>query len=45
VRRTVKTGATSGSSVRIEDGLIGGEDLIPVPPAGLKDGDKIRQKV
>jgi HlyD family secretion protein len=45
VRRPVKTGATSGSSVRIEDGLIGGEDLIPNPPAGLKDGDKIRQKV
>jgi HlyD family secretion protein len=45
VRRAVKTGATSGSSVRIEDGLIGGEDLIPNPPAGLKDGDKIRQKV
>jgi HlyD family secretion protein len=45
VRRQVKTGATSGSSVRIEDGLIGGEDLIPAPPAGLKDGDKIRQKV
>jgi HlyD family secretion protein len=45
VRRAVKTGATSGSSIRIEDGLIGGEDLIPNPPAGLKDGDKIRQKV
>src|SRR5271157_847136 len=45
VRRPVKTGATSGSSVRIEDGLIGGEDLIPNPPAGLKDGDKIRQKL
>jgi HlyD family secretion protein len=45
VRRAVKTGATSGPSVRIEDGLIGGEDLIPAPPAGLKDGDKIRQKV
>jgi HlyD family secretion protein len=45
VRRPVKIGATSGPSVRIEDGLIGGEDLIPNPPAGLKDGDKIRQKV
>jgi len=44
VRRPVKTGATSGASVRIEDGLIGGEDLIPAPPAGLKDGDRIRQK-
>jgi HlyD family secretion protein len=45
VRRAVKTGATSGANVRIDDGLIGGEDLIPNPPAGLKDGDKIRQKV
>ena len=45
VRRTVKTGATSGRDVRIEEGLIGGEDLITNPPAGLKDGDKVRQKV
>jgi HlyD family secretion protein len=44
VRRTVKTGATSGSNVRIEKGLIGGEDLIVNPPTGLKDGDKVRQK-
>ncbi len=45
VRRPVKTGATSGQNVRIEQGLIGGEDLIVNPPAGLKDGDKVRQKV
>ncbi len=44
VRRTVKTGATSAQGVRIEDGLIGGEDLIVNPPSGLKDGDKVRQK-
>ena len=44
VRRAVKTGATSGQGVRIEEGLIGGEDLIVNPPAGLKDGDKVRQK-
>jgi HlyD family secretion protein len=44
VRRTVKSGATSGASVRIEKGLIGGEDLIVNPPAALKDGDKVRQK-
>jgi HlyD family secretion protein len=44
VRRTVKTGATSSQGVRIEQGLIGGEDLILNPPAGLKDGDKVRQK-
>jgi HlyD family secretion protein len=45
VRRAVKTGATSGQGVRIEDGLIGGEDLITNPPATLKDGDRVRQKV
>ena len=44
VRRTVKTGATSGTAVRIEEGLVGGEDLIVNPPAGLKDGDKVRRK-
>jgi HlyD family secretion protein len=45
LRRAVKTGAASGQGVRIEQGLIGGEDLIVNPPAGLKDGDKVRQKV
>jgi HlyD family secretion protein len=44
VRRTVKTGAVSGSDVRIEAGLIGGEDVIVNPPAGLKDGDAVRGK-
>ena len=44
VRRAVKTGATSNQSVRIEEGLIGGEDVIIGPPAGLKDGDKVRTK-
>jgi len=49
VKRTVKTGATSplpagGQGVLIEDGLIGGEDLILNPPAELKDGDKVKQK-
>jgi len=44
VRRAVKTGVASGTTVRIEEGLVGGEDLIVDPPAGLKDGDKVRQK-
>jgi HlyD family secretion protein len=42
VRRTVTTGATSTQGVRIEQGLNGGEDLIASPPAGLKDGDRVR---
>ena len=44
VRRVVKTGAVSPQGVRIEQGLNGGEDVIVNPPAGLKDGDKVRQK-
>jgi HlyD family secretion protein len=44
VRRTVKTGAAGPSGIRIEEGLIGGEELIIAPPAGLKDGDKVRTK-
>jgi HlyD family secretion protein len=44
VRRLVKTGPTSGQQVRVEDGLIGGEDLIINPPGELKDGDRVRVK-
>jgi HlyD family secretion protein len=44
VRKPVKVGATSSGSVRIEQGLIGGEDLIADPPADLKDGAKVRRK-
>jgi HlyD family secretion protein len=49
VRRPVKTGATmtlsgGGQGVRIEQGLIGGEDLILSPPESLKDGDLVKQK-
>ncbi|MCU1233907.1 MAG: efflux transporter, family, subunit, partial [Candidatus Solibacter sp.] len=45
VRRAIKTGATSPQGVRVEDGLVGGEDLILNPPQSLKNGDKVRQKV
>jgi HlyD family secretion protein len=44
LRRSVKTGATSTQGVRVEQGLVGGEELITSPPPGLKDGDKVRQK-
>jgi HlyD family secretion protein len=44
VRRTVKTGASSPQGVRVEQGLVGGEDLIIDPPAGLKDGEKVHSK-
>jgi HlyD family secretion protein len=42
VRRAVRTGSTGNQGVRIEQGLIGGEDLIANPPAALKDGDRVR---
>jgi HlyD family secretion protein len=49
VKRPVKSGATvtlagGGQGVHIDDGLIGGEDLIVNPPADLKDGDKVKAK-
>ena len=45
VTRPIKPGQGSSQGVRIEQGLIGGEDLIVNPPATLKDGDRVRQKV
>jgi HlyD family secretion protein len=44
VKRPVRTNGTTSQGVRVEDGLIGGEDLIVNPPADLKDGDKVRQR-
>ena len=44
VKRSIKAGATSAQGVQVDQGLIGGEDLIVNPPAGLKDGDKVRLK-
>jgi len=44
IKRAVKTGSTNSKGVRIEDGLIGGEDLILNPPANLKDGDRVKAK-
>ncbi len=44
VKRTVKTGGSTSQGVRIDEGLIGGEDVIINIPSGLKDGDKVRVK-
>jgi HlyD family secretion protein len=44
VKRVVKTGSVTAQGIRVEDGLIGGEDLIVNPPADLKDGDKVQAK-
>jgi HlyD family secretion protein len=42
VKRVVKTGPAGRQGVRIDDGLIGGEELIVNPPAELKDGSTVR---
>lgn len=42
--RTVKTGSTTSQGVRVEDGLIGGEELVLNPPTELKSGDRVRPK-
>jgi HlyD family secretion protein len=44
VRRPVKTGPATNQGVQIQEGLVGGEDLILNPPASLKDGDRVRPK-
>jgi HlyD family secretion protein len=44
VRRAVKTGPATTQGVRIDEGLIGGEDLVVNPPAELKEGDRIRAR-
>lgn len=41
VLRSVKTGPANSLGVRVDSGLIGGEDVILNPPAELKDGDRI----
>ncbi len=44
ILRPVKTGGTSAQGVRVEEGLIGGEDVIVNPPADLKNGEKVKNK-
>jgi HlyD family secretion protein len=44
VSRPVTTGATSGDQIEIRTGLIGGEDLIVMPPDNLKQGDAVEVK-
>ena len=44
VRRAVRVGGTTQQGLRIEEGLIGGEDLIVNPPAELKDGARVKRK-
>ena len=44
LRRTIRQGSAGSGGVRIESGLIGGEDLVNNPPAELKDGARVTAK-
>ncbi len=44
LRRKVRTGSSTVQGIRVEEGLIGGEDLILNPPRDLKEGTKVRPK-
>jgi HlyD family secretion protein len=44
VRRPVKVAGTTPRGLRIEDGLLGGEELIVNPPADLQEGARVRAK-
>jgi HlyD family secretion protein len=44
IKRAVKTGANTTQGLRVDEGLIGGEEIVLNPPSDLKDGDKVRRK-
>jgi HlyD family secretion protein len=44
IRRPIRSSGSNAQGVRIDDGLIGGEDIIVNPPAELKDGDRVKGK-
>ena len=44
VARAVKTGTVTSAGMVVEQGLIGGEDVIVNPPAELKSGDRVHVK-
>lgn len=44
IRRAVRVRGNTSEGLRVEEGLIGGEDLVLNPPADLKDGAKVKVK-
>jgi HlyD family secretion protein len=44
IRRNVKVSGSTAQGLRVEDGLIGGEDVILNAPADLKEGARVRVK-
>jgi HlyD family secretion protein len=44
IRRAVKIAGITAEGVRIEDGLIGGEDIIAAPTSQIKEGIRVRTR-
>ncbi len=44
VRRAVKTAGITAQGLRIEDGLIGGEDIVAAPTSEIKEGVRVRAR-
>lgn len=44
IRRAVKVTGNTSEGLRVEDGLIGGEDIVLNAPAEMKDGMKVKAK-
>lgn len=44
IKRAVRVSGSTSEGLRVEEGLIGGEDLVLNPSAELKDGDKVKLK-
>jgi HlyD family secretion protein len=44
VERAIRTSGSTPQGLRVEDGLIGGEELVLNPPADLKPGARAKKK-
>ena len=44
IRRAVKTTGATAQGLRVEDGLIGGEDIIAAPTAEIKEGIRVKAR-
>lgn len=44
VKKAVRVGGSTPQGLRIDDGLIGGEDILVSPPADLKDGARVKKR-
>ena len=45
VRRAVKTAGVTAQGLRVEDGLIGGEEIIAAPIAEIKEGVRVKARL